>query len=94
MDLRFEWDSRKANSNLKRHGVSFSEASTVLGDPLSITIPDPLHSHDEPRFLDLGMSHSGRLIVVVYTERAGTLRLISARPATRHEKQDYEEKGC
>jgi len=65
MALRFEWDNPKAESNLRAHGVSFREATTVLGDPLSITISDPDHSADEMRFIDIGVSHLGRLLVVI-----------------------------
>ena len=91
MALRFEWDKRKAEANLKAHGVSFHEATTVFADPLSITITDPDHSSVETRFLDLGLSYLGRLLVVSYTERGNKIRLISARPATRNEREQYEE---
>lgn len=80
-------------SILKKHRVSFEEASTVFGDPMSITIRDPDHSTGEMCFLDVGQSHSGRLMVVAYTERGGRVRLISARPATRRERKEYEEEG-
>jgi len=91
MGLRFEWDSRKATSNLRVHGVSFDEASTIFADPLSITIYDPEHSAAEMRFLDVGLSHRGRLVVVSYTERGDQIRIISARAATRNEQRQYEE---
>jgi uncharacterized protein len=91
MALAFEWDERKAEKNLKKHGVSFEEASTVFGDPLALTIPDPLHSDEEDRFITLGESHQRRLIVVVFTERGDKIRIISARVATRRERKDYEE---
>jgi uncharacterized DUF497 family protein len=68
--MNFEWDAAKAESNVKKHGVSFTEAMTVFGDPLEITIPDPDHSDVEVRFLSLGRSTRGRLLVVAYTERA------------------------
>lgn len=70
MGLNFEWDARKAASNRRKHGVDFEEASTAFGDPLSITIPDPGHSQDEDRFVLIGESFRGRLLVVVHTERA------------------------
>jgi uncharacterized DUF497 family protein len=70
--VNFEWDPRKAASNLRKHRVSFEEAATAFGDPLSITIGDPDHSEDEQRFLLLGMSHAGRLLVVAHAERAET----------------------
>lgn len=86
----FEWDASKADSNQKKHGVSFEEASTAFGDPLSLTIPDPDHSHEEDRFVLMGETYRRRLIVVVFTERGDRLRLISARLATRREKRIYE----
>lgn len=79
MGLRFEWDQRKADSNLKKHGVSFQEATSVFADALSITISDPDHSASEARFLDPGFFHRYRLIVISYTERGETIRIISAR---------------
>jgi hypothetical protein len=92
MPLTFEWDHDKASTNFVKHGISFEEASTVFGDPMSITVRDPDHSTRESRFLDIGHSGKGRLLVVSYTERRGKIRLISARLATRREKRDYEEK--
>jgi len=91
MPLRFEWDERKAALNLREHGVSFREAATIFGDPLSLTISDPDHSVAEMRFIDIGLSHRGRVLVVSYTERGDNIRLISARPATRREQRQYEE---
>ena len=89
--LTFEWDANKAGSNLAKHSVSFEEAATVFGDPVSITIPDPAHSQIEVRFVILGRSHQGRLLVVVHTERGDNIRIISARFASRHERKQYEE---
>jgi uncharacterized DUF497 family protein len=89
--LTFEWDANKAESNLAKHAVSFEEAATVFGDPASMTIPDPAHSQMETRFVILGRSHQGRLLVVVHTERGDNIRIISARLASRHEKKQYEE---
>lgn len=91
MGLRFEWDPRKAATNLRRHGVSFEEATTVFGDPLSLTINDPEHSSDEARFVDVGRSHLGRRLVVSYTERAGWIRIITVRRAVGCEVRQYEE---
>lgn len=91
MPLSFEWDENKARTNLARHGVSFEDASTVFGDPMSITIPDPAHSQAEDRWIILGHSQQGRLLVVVHTERGDNLRIISARPASRRERKQYEE---
>jgi len=86
MALAFEWDRRKAASNLQKHGVSFEEAATAFGDPLSVTIRDPDHSEEEERFVLLG-----RFLVVVHTERGDTIRIISARLAKGHERKAYEE---
>jgi uncharacterized DUF497 family protein len=92
MALRFTWDARKAASNLRKHGVSFAEAATAFGDPLSITVPDPDHSGTEERFVLIGLSESHRHLVVVHLERArDEYRLISARPASRRERRPYEE---
>jgi uncharacterized DUF497 family protein len=88
--MNFEWDPEKADRNMERHGVSFAEASTAFGDPLSATIADPLHSQDEDRFVLFGMSARGRLLAVVHTDREGTTRIISARLMTRHEREQYE----
>jgi uncharacterized DUF497 family protein len=86
MSLLFEWDPKKARSNLAKHGVSFDEASTVFKDDLSITISDPLHSEDEERLVLIGRSYRDKLLVVVHTERGDRIRIISARPATRRER--------
>jgi len=91
MPLSFEWDERKAKSNLAKHGVSFEEASTVFGDPLSLTILDPAHSQGEDRSIVLGQSHQRELLVVVHTERGDHIRIISARRASRRERKSYEE---
>lgn len=93
MSLLFEWDATKAEQNLKKHGVTFEEASTVFGDPFSIAIPDPLHSKDEARFVTTGSSHRRRQLVVVYTDRNERIRIISARAATPHERRKYEERA-
>jgi len=89
--MELEWDPDKAKVNLKRHSVSFHEASTVFGDPLAITFSDPDHSIHEHRFLTFGYSQKGRLLVVVHTERFGKTRIISARRATRQERKIYED---
>jgi len=88
----FEWDPDKSETNLQKHGLSFEEATTVFGDPLSMNMADPDHSVDESRFLLLGLSNLGRLLVVSYTERPPNTRLISARLATKRERSEYEEK--
>jgi len=89
--LDFTWDRDKAAANLRKHGVDFAEAATAFSDPLSIAIPDPDHSQDEPRWLLVGQSKLNRLLVVAHTEGRGEIRIISARRATRHERQVYEE---
>jgi uncharacterized DUF497 family protein len=89
--VKFEWDPAKAAPNLELHGVSFEEASTVFGDPLAATIPDPEHSVEEARSITMGLSASGSLVVVVHTDRDDRVRIISARTATRAEKKRYEE---
>jgi len=91
MKLKFEWDEEKAKANLKKHRVSFDEATTVFIDPLSITIPDPDHSVDEQRYIDIGSSDKGRVLVVAYTERGSNIRIISCRKATPSERKLYEE---
>jgi uncharacterized DUF497 family protein len=88
--LTFSWDPNKARSNLRKHGVPFREAATVLQDPLSLTVADPL-SDKEARFVIVGRSTVGRLLVVVHAVRGDSIRIISARPATRRERRDYEE---
>ena len=87
----FEWDPEKAEANLSNHGVSFAEAVTAFGDPLAMNMADPDHSHNEQRFIVLGMSERYRLLVVSYTERPPSTRIISARLAIRHERKQYEE---
>ena len=92
MSLLFEWDEDKANSNRRKHKVTFDEAQTVFLDALSITVPDAEHSQTEGRFRIVGMSDMKRLLVVSFTERGERMRLISARKARRSEIRDYEEK--
>jgi len=91
MPLTFEWDLRKARLNLAKHGVAFEEASTVFGDPLSLTIPDPEHSQGENRYITMGKTFNGKLLVVVHTDRGDNIRIISARRASRRERKFYEE---
>ncbi len=90
MGFTFEWDDAKASENLKKHGISFSEASTVFADPLSRTILDPLHSEEEGRFVVLGESGLQHTLIVVHTYRGEVIRIISARAATSRERKDYE----
>ncbi|MDD3518500.1 MAG: BrnT family toxin [Chromatiales bacterium] len=89
--MRFEWNPKKAAANLRKHGVSFEEASTALRDELALTGHDPDHSLEEDRLITFGISVTGRLLAVAHTERQGRIRIISARCATRPERKFYEE---
>lgn len=89
--MEFEHDLAKAARNLAKHGVDFAEAASVFGDPLALTFPDPDHSIGEERFLMFGHSRIGRVLAVIYTLRRGRYRLMSARAATRAEREIYEE---
>ena len=91
MPLKFEWHPEKAVQNLDKHRVSFPEAATVFGDPLSMTFHDPDHSLDEDRYVTIGHSDSGQLLMVAHTDRDDNIRIISARRATRRERESYEE---
>ena len=93
MSLKFEWDPKKAETNARKHGVTFDEAGTAFGDPLALLMPDPDHSFGEERYVVLGMSDQQRLLVVSFGERPPRTRLISARRATRRERGLYEEEG-
>jgi len=89
--MNFEWDKAKARSNLAKHGVSFEEATTVFGDPLSVTIRDPTHSQEEDRFVTIGVSSRFDTIIVVHNDRRDAVRIISARRATARERRSYEQ---
>jgi len=89
--MEFEWNPGKAALNLEKHGVSFQEAATVFNDPLSVTFPDPDHSVGENRYVIIGISQFGQLLVVAHTDRGEKVRIISARKATRQERRFYEE---
>ena len=89
--MEFEWDDTKAEANERKHGVTFSEALTVFADPLSLTGYDPGHSGDEDRFITMGTSADGRLLVVSHTDRDDKVRIISSREASRKERKDYED---
>lgn len=91
MALIFEWDDKKAETNLQKHSISFEEASTAFGDDLSITIEDPLHSQNENRYILIGQSIHARTLVVVHLEKTDSIRIISARRATKKERKFYEE---
>lgn len=89
--MDFEWDEDKAESNERKHEVTFAEAMTVFADSLSVTGYDPRHADDEDRYLTMGASVDGRLLVVSHTDRGDAIRIISARVATRRERKDYED---
>lgn len=89
--MDFDWDPEKARRNSAKHRVTFQEASTAFGDPLSLTIDDPDHSHGEHRLLLLGETYLGKLLVVAHVVEDETVRIISARLAERHERKTYEE---
>lgn len=89
--MDFEWDDTKADANERKHGVSFAEAMTAFGDPLALTGYDPGHGDDEDRYITMGTSAAGRLLIVSHTDRGDKVRLISAREASRRERKDYED---
>lgn len=89
--MELEWDADKARANAAKHRVTFEEAATVFTDPLELTIFDPNHSIEEDRYVSVGTSAAGRLLVVGYTERGSKIRMIFARRATMREQHDYEE---
>lgn len=89
--MEFEWDEEKGAANISKHGVSFEEAKTVFGDPLYVDFYDPDHSDDEHRYLIMGESNRGRLLMVLYAESGDAVRLISARQAAAAERKGYEE---
>jgi uncharacterized protein len=91
--MEFEWNPKKAAINVSKHKVSFHEAATVFGDPLSATVPDPDHSDDEERFLIIGTSHQSRLLIVSYCERDTQICIISARELTNAERKAYEQEN-
>ena len=91
MALNFEWNDKKAKSNLIKHKISFEEASTAFGDDLSITIEDPLHSDNENRLILIGKSSNNKTLIVVHIEQTDSIRIISARKATKKEQIFYEE---
>ena len=91
--MNFEWDPAKAARNRRKHRVSFHEAATVFGDPLAITYPDPDHSAEEDRFITVGMSNEGRVLMVAHADRDENIRVISARRATARERKHYEEEN-
>lgn len=91
MDIRFVWNAEKARANRRKHRVTFEQAATVFADSLARIHDDPAHSEGEQREIIIGHSAKGRLLLVCFTERDGVIRVISARQASRHEREDYEE---
>ena len=89
--MQFEWDPKKDKQNFLKHGISFDEAVTVFYDPMSAAFDDPDHSADEQRYVTIGFSSQGRLLLVAHAERGANIRIISARPATAHERKKHEE---
>jgi uncharacterized protein len=89
--MKFEWDEGKAAQNFSKHGVSFNEAKTIFNDPLYVDFYDLDDSDDEERYLIVGESNRGRLLIVSYTERKDSIRIISTREATKTEREAYEE---
>lgn len=92
MNLTFEWDTEKSETNFAKHKVKFEEAKTVYNDPFLRTFPDPEHSDSEPPYLNIGYSLKHRILVVVHTERNDNIRIISCRKATKNERRFYEQK--
>jgi uncharacterized DUF497 family protein len=90
MKSNFEWDEKKAKINIHKHGVSFEEATTIFQDTFSLTMNDVVHSTGEERFIDIGLSSNGYILVVTYTERNNNIRIISCRKATPAERIAYE----
>ncbi|HMF57876.1 MAG TPA: BrnT family toxin [Pyrinomonadaceae bacterium] len=91
--MEFEWDPKKAKSNLRKHKISFDEAATVFNDLLSLTFADEAHSKAERRYVTLGMSHRARILVAAHTMRGEKVRIISARKAKSRERKWYEEEN-
>jgi uncharacterized DUF497 family protein len=92
MAITFEWNEEKSKRNVRKHGVTFEEAKTVFNDPFAITIDDPDHSDEEERYLDIGLSSKGKVLLVWYTELEENIRIIGCRRATPSERKTYEER--
>jgi uncharacterized protein len=91
MKLVFEWDEIKAKANFKKHRISFEEAKTIFNDPFLFTFPDYNHSTDEERYISIGLSANGHILILTHTERQDRIRIINCRKATAHERKFYEE---
>lgn len=89
--MKFEWDTQKAEKNFGKHKIAFTEAATVFADTFGITIYDPDHSKNEERYVTIGWSHQGRILMVAHTDRGDRIRIISARELTKKERKAYEE---
>lgn len=89
--MRFTWDPRKEHRNVGKHGVAFREAATVFSDAFSTTFPDPAHSHAEERYVTIGLSDRGNVLVIAHADHEDAVRIISARRATRSERRFHEE---
>ena len=92
MNLTFEWDEEKANSNLKKHKISFEEGKTIFDDPFLLTFPDLEHSEIEERYINIGTSAKGRILILIHTERGENIRIINCRKATSTERKAYEKR--
>jgi uncharacterized DUF497 family protein len=92
MNLIFEWDEGKAKDNVRKHQIGFPEAKSIFNDPFLLTFLDKSHSDDEQRFINIGLSVQGRLLIVIHTEREDIVRIISSRKATNVERRYYEER--
>lgn len=91
MRLEFEWDETKAKANFKKHKVNFEEGKTIFNDPFLFTFPDDKHSANEERYINIGISANGRILILTHTERQGKIRIINCRKATTRERRFYEE---
>jgi uncharacterized DUF497 family protein len=92
MNLTFEWDEEKANSNLKKHKISFEEGKTIFDDPFLLTFPDLEHSEIEERYINIGTSAKGRILILIHTEQRKNIRIINCRKATSTERRAYEKR--
>lgn len=91
MKLTFEWDEAKAKLNVSKHNIGFEEGRTIFNDPMLLTYADTEHNEHEKRFINIGLSITGRVLVLIHTERYGRIRIISCRKATGSERKRYEE---
>jgi uncharacterized protein len=90
MEMEFEWDPAKADNNLEKHKITFEDASTVFDDPLRVEVNVTKPEHGEIRYIAIGMMHDGRMTAVVYTNRTGKRRIISARNVRKDEQREYD----